>query len=577
VASGINDQMDSESYSPAFDGGTTWESIVDLTGASTTVISGNDTAGYHTTTNGTESGYTTQSGSEIDEVFGWGGVTGLPESDSGWNLLGVMTNEQSAEDQLDVYYSSGSLYLYDSGVGSDHPYEVPHSVPAYLTGSTPNLGAAPLAALITGSGSNSTFGFVPSTNAITAHGLPIEKADDLSDLALNYGPTDGVSQTSTSPPTSVLVTLAAAGRNPTDILIPTQAGTEGSGGGDEDDDVESATTSSDAAGTESGSSPTGTAETTTTVVAASQPQQANGELQAEGEGSAQGSHLSPTWEGVKAFGASIWGNTGGALYKSYVTRGQKLGAGYGAVASNTTPADLSLVAKQRAYLTQQLMDPNRQTAADETTVAQYRAADAQITGNFLRERAQDAKAVSEALVAGVELAVDTYMIVDGGIAVKRAAGTLRAKAIERAAARTAATDGAPLGEAAAEGLAPKSPAVFENQFPNHVIEPPRQVYQPWQLKNMQGRTLNYVVTEDGELIIGRIDRAPGGGHIDLAGGRPVQAAGEVVVRNGEIKYLDNAAGHYLPQGPAAQEAAEQAFRNAGFDPAGKYVEKVYDP
>jgi hypothetical protein len=33
----------------------------------------------------------------------------------------------------------------------------------------------------------------------------------------------------------VLVTLAAAGRNPTDILIPTQAGTDGSGGDDDDD------------------------------------------------------------------------------------------------------------------------------------------------------------------------------------------------------------------------------------------------------------------------------------------------------------------------------------------------------
>jgi hypothetical protein len=34
----------------------------------------------------------------------------------------------------------------------------------------------------------------------------------------------------------VLFTLAAAGRNPTDILIPTQAGTEGSGGDDDEDD-----------------------------------------------------------------------------------------------------------------------------------------------------------------------------------------------------------------------------------------------------------------------------------------------------------------------------------------------------
>ena len=53
--------------------------------------------------------------------------------------------------------------------------------------------------------------------------------------------------------------------------------------------------------------------------------------------------------------------------------------------------------------------------------------------------------------------------------------------------------------------------------------------------------------------------------------------GPLVIRNGEIKYLDNASGHYLPKGPAAQEAAEQAFRNAGFDPAGNYIEKVYDP
>jgi hypothetical protein len=65
---------------------------------------------------------------------------------------------------------------------------------------------------------------------MTAHGLPNEKATTLDNLALNNGPTDGVSQTATSPPTSVLVTLAAAGRNPTDILIPTQAGTDGDSG-----------------------------------------------------------------------------------------------------------------------------------------------------------------------------------------------------------------------------------------------------------------------------------------------------------------------------------------------------------
>jgi hypothetical protein len=64
---------------------------------------------------------------------------------------------------------------------------------------------------------------------MTAHGLPAEKATALDNLAQNNGPTDGVSQTATAPPTSVLVTLAAAGRN---ILIPTQAGTDGSGDDD---------------------------------------------------------------------------------------------------------------------------------------------------------------------------------------------------------------------------------------------------------------------------------------------------------------------------------------------------------
>ena len=53
-------------------------------------------------------------------------------------------------------------------------------------------------------------------------------------MALNDGPDDGVSQTSTAPPTSVLGTLAAAGRNPTDITIPTVGGDaiDGGDGGD---------------------------------------------------------------------------------------------------------------------------------------------------------------------------------------------------------------------------------------------------------------------------------------------------------------------------------------------------------
>jgi filamentous hemagglutinin len=98
---------------------------------------------------------------------------------------------------------------------------------------------------------------------------------------------------------------------------------------------------------------------------------------------------------------------------------------------------------------------------------------------------------------------------------------------------------------------------------------------------MAGRRLNYVVTEDGKLVIGRIDKrfgvGPGGGHIDLAGGRPVRAAGEVVIRDGKIKYFDNASGHYEPTGSSARLEAEKAFEKAGFEAKGKYIEKRFHP
>ena len=215
---------DNKSYSLSPGGVGTYLFIDDKVWNDTATLSGNDTAGFHTTAYGSGSGSSTMSGGEIVVAEEWGGIAGLPEDGSGGDLLDEIVHEQSATDQLDVYYSSGSLYLYDSTVGSDYPYEVPHSVPAYLSGSTSDLAVAPLAALITGSGSNSTFGFVPSTNGMTAHGLPLEKATALHNLAQNDGPDDGVSHISTSQPTSVLVTLAAAGRNPTDITIPTQAG-----------------------------------------------------------------------------------------------------------------------------------------------------------------------------------------------------------------------------------------------------------------------------------------------------------------------------------------------------------------
>lgn len=68
----------------------------------------------------------------------------------------------------------------------------------------------------------------------------------------------------------------------------------------------------------------------------------------------------------------------------------------------------------------------------------------------------------------------------------------------------------------------------------------------------------------------------GGGHIDLAAGPDVLAAGEVKLVRGEVHYIDNSSGHYLPTGASAQRAAEAAFERAGLKVEGKYVEKVYN-
>jgi hypothetical protein len=135
-------------------------------------------------------------------------------------LLAWITREQGEA------YPTNEFVLYDS----------PRTVAAYLSSPTGQLVVAGLGEVMFDDPFDLAVGFVPSTNAMTAHGLPAEKVNTFN-LAENDGPTDGVSQTATAPPTSVLVTLAAAGRNPTDILIPTQAGTDGSGGDDDEDDA----------------------------------------------------------------------------------------------------------------------------------------------------------------------------------------------------------------------------------------------------------------------------------------------------------------------------------------------------
>ena len=61
----------------------------------------------------------------------------------------------------------------------------------------------------------------------------------------------------------------------------------------------------------------------------------------------------------------------------------------------------------------------------------------------------------------------------------------------------------------------------------------------------------------------------------MAGGSAVQAAGEVRIVNGKVYSIDKASGHYLPSGRSAEQAAVNAFVNAGLGGRGEYIEKVW--
>lgn len=104
--------------------------------------------------------------------------------------------------------------------------------------------------------------------------------------------------------------------------------------------------------------------------------------------------------------------------------------------------------------------------------------------------------------------------------------------------------------------------LFSNKFPNDLIGDPKVVPND-RLSGISGN-FNYVVTEDGSLIVGR------SGHTSLTGGADVQAAGEVQLYNGNIKWLDNSSGHYQPFGPTLQPTAEDAFNNIGLNATGKF-------
>ncbi|MGW5003475.1 polymorphic toxin-type HINT domain-containing protein [Streptomyces hydrogenans] len=110
------------------------------------------------------------------------------------------------------------------------------------------------------------------------------------------------------------------------------------------------------------------------------------------------------------------------------------------------------------------------------------------------------------------------------------------------------------------------PTSFSNLIPEDTPE--------WFKPIAPGTTLNrsgnyaYVVTGDGELVIGKRTA----GHVSIAKGKDVLAAGEFKTKGGEVVYLDNKSGHYRPYGENAQKAAVDAFNKNGLGADGKYIE-----
>jgi len=117
-----------------------------------------------------------------------------------------------------------NLEYFNSQSDSYTPYEPPLSVIAYRGGEPVGPGTADSGFDPPGNLSNATV--APDTDSASANGLPSQEADKLTDFVQNTGTSDGVSRGAAPSPTATLVALAAAGRNPADITLPTQ-GSEG--------------------------------------------------------------------------------------------------------------------------------------------------------------------------------------------------------------------------------------------------------------------------------------------------------------------------------------------------------------
>jgi len=110
---------------------------------------------------------------------------------------------------------------------------------------------------------------------------------------------------------------------------------------------------------------------------------------------------------------------------------------------------------------------------------------------------------------------------------------------------------------------------FTNLHPNDIPDP---AFVPFRGVPRNGRFL-YVVTEDGRLVLAKPMGIDGRRriHIDLAGGKPVRAAGEVQFVGGRARTIDNGSGHYRPRGADVRQAAQDAFETRGYG-RGNYVD-----
>ncbi|HSC76229.1 MAG TPA: hypothetical protein VLB90_08340 [Pseudomonadales bacterium] len=66
-------------------------------------------------------------------------------------------------------------------------------------------------------------------------------------------------------------------------------------------------------------------------------------------------------------------------------------------------------------------------------------------------------------------------------------------------------------------------------------------------------------------------------HTSLTAGQPVQAAGEISLYNGKVKFVDNASGHFQPVGDSIESITSNAFKNIGIDTSNKFIFKEWVP